>query len=103
MARKESLVLPLSDDEAAWSKNAIQATDLILLPFKNQEGSSKTFVSDGVVITIWETAAELENTTWFAAAVLTHQMSYILVGRKAKLVSAKELSECFAAGKKAEI
>ena len=73
MARKESLVLPLSDDEAAWAKNAIQATDLILLPL------------------------------WFAAAVLTHQMSYILVGRKAKLVSAKELSECFADDKKAEI
>lgn len=103
LVRKESLVLPSSDDEAAWAKNAIQATDLILLPFKNQEGSSKTFVSDGVVITIWETAAELENTTWFAAAVLTHQMAYILVGRKAKLISAKELSECFAADKKAEM
>lgn len=103
LIRKESLVLPPSDDESAWAKNAIQATDLILLPFKNQEGSSKTFVSDGVVITIWETAAELENTTWFAAAVLTYQMSYILVGRKAKLISTKELSECFAADKKAEI
>lgn len=103
LVRKESLVLPPSDDEAAWAKNAIQATDLILLPFKNQEGDSKTFVSDGVAVTIWETAAELENTTWFAAAVLTHQMAYILVGRKAKLISAKELSECFAADKKAEM
>ena len=103
LVRKEPLVLPPSGDETAWVKNAIQATDLILLPFKSQEGNLKTFVNNGAVLTIWETAAEWENTTWFASAVLTHQMSYILVGRKAKLISAKELSECFAADKKAKI
>lgn len=96
--QKESLVLPPSDDEMAWIKNAIQATDLILSPFHNQKGDTKTFVSNGMVITVWETTVKSADATWFAVSILTHQAAYILVGRKSKQISAKDLSAYFVVG-----
>lgn len=95
LTQKTSLHFPLSEDKNAWIQNAIQASDLILLPFRAQRGITKTFVTDGLVTTLWEVSSEKKQETWFAAAILTKQMAYIVIGSRTGAIDLKELAECW--------